>query len=318
MKNTVIHVGLHKTATTFLQYSVFPQATEYLYLTRPYTQLNHAFNRLQYADPTMFNLEDLRSEVEALNVESILLSDESFSGKPTYFSYINRTLIAERLSKIFPNAKILLVLRDQIDIMVSHYSSYIKMPYGTKQIEDLFWKPGADFSFKDGKKPKHEWEHDGIYYNTNELHIHMDCFQYHSLVQMYRSLFGSCEVLLYEDLRHSPNAFAKNIGNLLGINVEMERLKRENKSLSASELAKKRFSNRAASPFNSKYVRKGLDIALKAAPPVPTRDLRSVISTHVGNYYAEDNAKLKLALPNLSWNKYPDRYISATPESRLA
>ena len=36
---------------------------------------------------------------------------------PSYFNFANRTTIANRLHKLFPKAKILLVLRNQVDLL---------------------------------------------------------------------------------------------------------------------------------------------------------------------------------------------------------
>lgn len=93
MKKVYIHIGLHKTGSTFLQNKVFPRLKETTYIGRPYTQQSIAFNKLQYADTSLYKEEETIQEInqENENHEKILISDEMFSGLP-FNNYINRTL----------------------------------------------------------------------------------------------------------------------------------------------------------------------------------------------------------------------------------
>ena len=113
------------------------------------------FNQLQYADDSLYKKDLVVKELIQISASRLLISDESFSGKPVYFSYLNRSIIAKRLADIFPNAEIILFLRDQRDIILSHYSSYIKMPYGTKTIEKLFYRPKTNYTHTDYLKAPH-------------------------------------------------------------------------------------------------------------------------------------------------------------------
>jgi len=112
-KNVILHVGLHKTASTFFQECVWPQLKTYTQLTRPYTQHNHAFNQLQYADDSLYDKELVIKELDKINAQNLLISDASLTGKPVIFSYINRSLIAKRLKEIFPRMVELYHMLDQ-------------------------------------------------------------------------------------------------------------------------------------------------------------------------------------------------------------
>lgn len=201
MKKTIIHVGLHKTATTYLQSSVWPMVSNYTYLSRPYTQHNHAFNQLQYADDSLYDPEVIQSELAKIGYGNLLISDESFSGKPLSFSYINRSMIARRLHDQFPDAEIILFLRDQTDIIKSHYSSYIKMPFGVKTIDEFLYQPKGDYSYGDFISYPERFDISNLYYNTNDVFLHLDCFKYSCLIELYHRLFKKCHVFLYEDFK---------------------------------------------------------------------------------------------------------------------
>ena len=309
MKNITIHVGLHKTATTFLQTSVFPYVEDTTFVTRPYTQLNHAFNQLQYADDSLYDEASLKNEIAKIESDNIIFSDESFSGKPVIFSYVNRTLIAERLASIMPEANIILFIRDQRDIMISHYSSYVKMPYGTAFITDLFRKPDGDFQYNDYLSTAKPVNHNSIYYNTNDFHIHLDCFKYTPTVMLYQRLFKNVHVFTYEDLRHDLDGIIKRLSAICGKPINVASSASENKSLTGSMLAKQRVLNNILSPRTSRYIRKGLSTLLTALPPVPSKDLHSIMSDHVADYYTQDNEKLKVLLDTINWDRYPSKYV---------
>ena len=105
-----IHVGLPKTASTYLQNNIFPRLNNVAYIGRPYTQENYAFNTLQYADNSLYASSTTRKEIDNIENElakgnPILISDELFSGY-AFYNFMNRGIIAERLSEIIPHAEI--------------------------------------------------------------------------------------------------------------------------------------------------------------------------------------------------------------------
>lgn len=125
MREIFIHIGLHKTATTFLQNEVFPKFKEVKYYN-----LLKAHNR--------------QALLLAATEENgkILISDEDLSGSPlTFGSKVEeRERMAYALKKLIPDAKIIVGIRDK----KSWYNSVKKhilrvKPYrGEEEIEDSF------------------------------------------------------------------------------------------------------------------------------------------------------------------------------------
>lgn len=305
----IIHTGLHKTGTTYLQNEIWSQLKSYSFISRPYTQHNHAFNQMQYADDTLYNKELVEHEISKFEKKHLLLSDESFSGKPIYFSYINRSTIAKRLNKLFPDAEIILFIRDQIDIMKSHYSSYIKMPYGVKKIENLFYKPNADYNYYEYLN-KQNPSLESLFYNTNDYFIHMDSFKYSSLIEMYQKLFKKCHIFLFEDLVNNQNEVLKQLSDLLGEELLLKNTV-HNKSLSSNELSKKIISNKLNLIYGNKRFKNALTkIINKVSPPIPTdSNLKSNLKSMTQDYYKSDNKILKKLCPSINWDRYPNSYL---------
>ena len=309
MKKIFIHVGLHKTGSTYLQDAIWPQASEYSLISRPYTQHNHAFNQMQYADDTLYNKGLIKNEISKFDSNPLLISDENFSGKPVYFSYLNRSLIAKRLYEIFPSAEIILFIRDQIDIMKSHYSSYIKMPFGIKKIDDLFYNSSIDYNFNDSLKKKNP-SLSTLYYNTNDYFVHMDCFKYSPLIEMYQKIFKKCHIFLYEDLLNHQNEVLDQLSYILGHKLDLKK-NIYNKSLSPSELSKQRFSNKLNLFLgNNRYIRKIITNINKINPLLSSdKDLKSNLKFMVKDYYKSDNQIIKKLLTSIKWDRYPNSYL---------
>lgn len=308
MNKTVIHVGLHKTASTFLQENVWPKLKGFTYLTRPYTQHNHAFNQLQYADDSLYQKELIVRELDKIAPGNLLLSDEAFSGKPIFFSYINRSIITKRLKDLFPDATIIIFIRDQKDIILSHYSSYIKMPFGTKKIEHFFRKPGQEYTYQDYLEKPNLFDLNTLYYNVNDYFIHLDCFLYSRLIDLYFKLFEDVKIFLYEDLKTNQGTVLERLEGILGESIDTISPQKKNTSLSYSDLEKRRIMNQVLSPVSNQRLRRLLLKGIQMTPPLSNKDLKTVVSDFVGSYYTADNKILKERLHFLDWSKFSGKY----------
>ena len=110
-KRVLIHVGLHKTASTFLQRKVFPSFTQDEFLGKSYLGCNSAFNRLIYGDDTLYDGPAIRKELRLIcdrivctGASGLILSEEELSGHPEY-NYLNRGMVARGLAENFLTQK---------------------------------------------------------------------------------------------------------------------------------------------------------------------------------------------------------------------
>ncbi len=124
-----IHIGLHKTGTSFLQQSVFPRWPGIEYLGRPYDP-GLVFERIVHAD----------------DGQTFLLSNEKFLLPALSPEYLDpevrpRTIremrehCLRRLKQLFPDAGILIGLREPVRWVESVYNNYViwggtKLPEG--------------------------------------------------------------------------------------------------------------------------------------------------------------------------------------------
>ncbi len=124
----LIHIGYHKTATTWLQKSLFENAEAGF--ARPISS-HEAIMKL--VGPNSFDFEAyqcgavLLPKIKAAREQGLspVLSTERLSGLPWYGGYDSKEL-SRRLAAVFPGARILIVIREQKSMLLSNYNQYIK------------------------------------------------------------------------------------------------------------------------------------------------------------------------------------------------
>jgi hypothetical protein len=206
----IIHVGLAKTATTLLQRALFSNHPQIECIGKPRTYEDDLYwrviERITEQDEIEFNrnIERFRSlEVAPLiRSEKVnVLSDETLSG----FTGVGRVQKAKRLSQVFDSPKIMVVIRNQLDILGSFYLQHIKQT-NTK-----------------GYCPFEEWVRKA--FETRSVNSPLLLFNYADLVELYCNLFGAdhVKVFLYEDLIRDADRFIEDISGYLGVDSGISR-----------------------------------------------------------------------------------------------
>lgn len=244
----LIHIGYHKTGTTWLQKHVFPNEGAGCSFVAGYKLLQPTFVTV---NPFDFDSEAARKkfeqrirEVEARDLVPVL-SHERLSGSP-YAGGYDSGATADRLAATFPDARILVVIREQAGMIGSVYKQYLR------------W--GGAASFGQYVTPPS---------GTARMPVfRFDFLEYHRLIGYYQNLFGASNVLTlpYELLRAQPEVFLARVGEFLGIPNVLPRDVRTNVSPSILSLSIKRQLNRY-------FVRDGLN----PAPPLEIKDSNRIL-----------------------------------------
>lgn len=189
----LIHIGYHKTASTWLQHQLLnnPDANFERYMKKGQIQ-----KHIVEPHPLDFDAEAVKEFYETLvpeNPEHVsVISSERLSGNPHSGGFDSKE-IAERLHAVFPDAKVLIVIREQIDAIASCYLQYVKF--------------GGSFSLKDYLSPETKR---GSAFIPSFSFKH---FNYARLINHYIKLFGKENVLVltYESFRDNPSEFCKQV-----------------------------------------------------------------------------------------------------------
>ena len=175
-KQLFIHVGYHKTGTTWLQNEFFGKHPEITYLGKtfkhPIYNFTQVFNDIIQLSDHVFNPQKTREKFNEflidLKIDTNLLlgiSEEGFSGGNDWFGSYS-TQIPTRLKDVFEeyDVKILIGIREQTKMLASFYSEYIKNG-GTNSLHRLINHPRST----------------GRYL--------VDSLQYYPLIKKYQELF---------------------------------------------------------------------------------------------------------------------------------
>lgn len=202
-KPVFLHVGFPKTGTTSLQRSFFPACPGTRYagkpgvdpVVRPITDLDDDAWDAQLAS-TFRQVAPLFAGPE----KRVLISEEELS-VGSYRGSANPATIGRRLHLLFPQGRVLVVVRNQLTLLCSLYGYAMTMP-GVPYLSFNGWLDELRSVPSTGRG----------------LHL----FDYAELVGIYARLFGreSVEVLLYEEFAASPGTFVSNLAKILGVDEQ--------------------------------------------------------------------------------------------------
>jgi hypothetical protein len=199
-------------------------------------------------------------------------------------SYVDARLTADRIFEAFPQARILICIREQKGMVLSLYSEYMKQGE-TTTIEE--------FIGVDGRRP-----------GAAPL-CDIEQLEYHHLIAYYQNLFGKDRVLVlpFERLSKSPTEFLQTILNFAdspGL-PDVPALVR-NRALGAGTLALRRSLNRwckepdftrPRQPISWRLLTRFSNVADRLMPASVNesvaRRLRGAVEQHVGNRFALSN-----------------------------
>ncbi|MBX9695991.1 MAG: sulfotransferase [Cyanobacteria bacterium] len=292
----LFHIGYHKTGTTWLQAHLFTNSDLGLRLM----DRDFVRTRMMVPGPFEFDANGTReqfnsmvSKIEATQLTPVI-SNEGLSGSPHAGGYNSKEL-ADRIYAVCPQARILIVVREQQSAILSNYAQYVSI--------------GGRASLQDYVQPKKRWQ-------TRIPLFRLEHFKYHLLVSYYKKLFGAnnVTVLPYELFVAEPEQFVERVLNSCRVPVKAEELsqlpfeRKENKKRSASGLETKRLlnvfypletfhnlqTNTPQEAWRRSFVDTTADLVGKLCPPSLDDALnqknRQWLKEFLADTYAESNA----------------------------
>lgn len=213
LPDPLIHIGFHKTGSTWLQHELFAAGSDCFFPLAPGPGVDPRkyIGKKFVRDEDRFLLSsfDLNTDAIQQTAEAVfesgdpgdripVISYERLSGNPHAGSFDAR-IIADRIKAAFPGARIFIVIREQKDAILSTYFQYLKIG-GTDLVSDYLTRS------YDGRRPG----------------FSPSAFNYTDLVDYYCGLFApeSVLVLPYEMMRDSVGEFLRRLGDFTGNDLE--------------------------------------------------------------------------------------------------
>lgn len=252
----LIHVGYHKTGSTWLQDVFFYLHDELAVLGSRFDEKNLqaayvkevrrlvlggdlSFNQVEFEQNISKLCQELReSRIQNGNPIAVSgISHEAFCGDwPTGK---NSRFIAQTLANCFPDAKVIIMMREQRSMLTSIYKQYIRMG-GVVNFPRFILDPNVS---------------DGLVFDDSPHRTHVVEFvKYSRLVNLYQDFFGKENVFVscLEELRNEKQQFLDDLTGFLGIHQFTPPEFETNVQLSELSLSILRCNNRF---FNTRHHR---------------------------------------------------------------
>lgn len=297
LNNLLIHIGLHKTGTTWLQETLFSSDSRNFIPLSPDGDPKYlgklfiwAHNRHNLLSPFEENEKEIRNELGEIldNIEIgekiPVISHERLSGHPDSGRFDCKT-IADRIKTNFPDAKILFVIREQKDMILSTYFQYLKMG----GIDSLSKYISRRY---DAKRPGFE----------------LSNYYYLDLVSYYFKLFSPKNVLVlpYEMFKEDLGLYLTHLGNFTKTDLSnWEQMGREIINKRSNDFILSRFpflnllfQKSSVNAFSPLYIRGGeklIPLANWALGPFSKAHLSTLpkfLDSFVGDKFIKTNQEL--------------------------
>lgn len=256
-KEIFIHIGMGKSASSFLQEFIFPNLKHTLFVNNKYDldnayhpdELSKFISQLKSINPLMIDFDAVEKTIDTLSNTVVqpkcLISEEALFGNP-FYNFNDSDAIARVLKCVFKQPKIIIVIRKQDDYLESWYKQLLHQGMSLSINTFLNYKNGRFLSYDD------------TYVNFPENLVNTDVYQYdyYKLIRNHYEVFGEENVLVlpYEMFRENKSEFMNRLLGFLGEEITenmMEKQKVSNRSYSLITGYLARFLNRfLLKPYN--------------------------------------------------------------------
>lgn len=195
MESVLIHVGYPKTASTYLQAHLFREEFGF----QQFGTWAEIWARLIGPNPLWYSPEAVRETVEPTRRTGAarglipVITHELLVGHPVSGGH-QAAWVAQRLADLWPEAQILMVIREQRQLLYSLYAQYARGS-GPLSLEEYMFPPGGE------RQPSFDFRY----------------LEFDRLIRLYQKRFPRVKVLCFEALRANPLAFCREILDLQGL-----------------------------------------------------------------------------------------------------
>lgn len=195
-KPLFIHIGHYKCASTFFQRTFFPIHPEVELVTQETHPLFDDFLTCRDYD---YDPQKVRNYFQSSD-KVRLISSENLIGD-IYLTGLNGDLYARRLKDTFSDPTIIVIIRNQITMLESHFLQTVNGGgAGRMGVNDFI------------KTTRYNWQRMGFSWRYLE---------YYKNLRYYQNMFGKDKVILYlfEELKENPKAFLDRFCNDIGVST---------------------------------------------------------------------------------------------------
>ncbi len=292
-------VGASKAGTS----SVWNYLNEHpdIYLPRPKEPLffiKDVYNKFNPNDPGYSAIKDIIIQNEK-SYSEVFSTRAKYKCKgeatASYLYYFNEA-IPNILKTLGKNVKIIIILRNPFDKVVSHYKFYLGRGWETKSFENAL--QNERYRIENGYNPFYHYTNQGYYYES---------------VKAFLKSFSNVHICFYEDLKSNPQKFLDEIFDFL--EVEKINIESKNTIYNKSHVPKSKTFLKAYQHTlkNLKFLRnvlpfvnwKGIKHKILKFNEMSDFSISDIQKEELNNLYKEDIAKLETLIGINLVEKWP-------------
>jgi hypothetical protein len=219
-RQQILHIGLHKTGTTWFQKRFYPKVRNFKYIDREIVK-----DKILLPGLFQFDAQQIIEYFSGIS-ENIIICEENLTTGIRGNFVLQRGLF-ERVSQAFPEARIVVFFRNQPEKIASTYCYYLKNNGGT-------------FGFNKFIK----FRHNNPY---NQFNFKPENLLYHHFLELLFQFFPKekVSIYLYEDFASDNRNFLSRFKKDMGFDVDLSSISfgRENERIRRGLIPVARFSN---------------------------------------------------------------------------
>jgi hypothetical protein len=293
-----------RSASTYFQQAVFPHIEGFQFVGIETAHYGAAFQHLMYQDDSGYDFDWVKKELAYIYEKNTLISNEVFVGQSLYLSSTNRSRTAQRLKDLFPEAEIMLFIRNQVSLLQSLYSIAVYGGYSEKIEKYIKFTESCDDGKPFGSFPTYEQgEATGQYYYTE-------------VIEAFSKHFEKMHLFLFEDFAGDSDSFLADMAARLDVKIHHETKRNKvNSSLSERQLRLFRMLNVWRPLLQStRFGRWIFKIKVRFIEHTlsngSTYKMDTELASRLRQHYRADNQKLLTSKPELNSKRNFKKYYS--------
>lgn len=212
-QNTIIHIGMPKAASTSLQLNFFTKLPliNYSGIGAANIISIESLKRVIFEDNANYKKEEVSKGIKTgfNNKLPTVLSHEN-ACMPRLKQFIKlpqeREIIAKRFKELYPEAKILIIIRNQYKIHQSMYVQKLKGERNNIPIKKISFSKWVDWNRELDKK-----EEENVFQFAD----------YYSILKLYNNLFNEVKVVVFEEMiKEMPDFIENELCPFIGIDAK--------------------------------------------------------------------------------------------------
>jgi hypothetical protein len=203
MAKVILHIGYPKTATKWFLGNFYPNVKN----------AGIIYNENLYYDTTPGKeFFEVKPDEHYIEKELKIIATHALSGfvNGKWEHGIYRQFFLKQLKEKYPDASVIIFIRNQLEFIPSMYSSYLKRG-GTASIAEVFSISSE---------------------NTGEFFSY-EFLDYHKTISQFQNVFGKQNVyiFIYEDFLENNTEFMKNFTSIFGMSIDLKCLSNRKKNI---------------------------------------------------------------------------------------